>query len=65
MRLGFPQHGAASVNSLVDDTEVVEFGEAMFVNQMKTPLLRGGAFPFTVLNEAAVCFLTFGLQLFS
>ena len=63
MRLRLLQHRAAVVNPFIDHSEVVDFGECMFVNQMQTPLLRSGAFSLAVLNEAGVCSLTFGLEL--
>ena len=54
------------IDPMVNDTvEIVDFGESMFVNQVKTPLLGGGAFLLTTFNEAAICFLTFSLKFLS
>jgi hypothetical protein len=47
------QHGAPSVNSVIDNEEVVVAGEVMFVNAVKAPLLRGGAESIAGGDEAS------------
>jgi hypothetical protein len=57
------QHRQAGVYPFVDDTEVVNLGKGVLVDEMKSTLLGSKTFLITILDEAAICFLTFGFEL--
>jgi len=59
------EHGGRPVNASVDDSEIVDLGEEVLVNQVQTSLLWRGTFSGTILDKAGIRFLTFGLQGFT